>query len=265
MPTKVYPLLKDGEITKQENHKAWLHKLGYEREIDYRNATAIDEGYLSYLDKLDKKAQFEGYKGFADKQKCKAQKEGFKSHPDKIAIKQGLSGNTEYVRNKRHALGINKPMDENIECSMWMGYIVGECLLSNLFNLAERCKYNNPGYDWVCNHQFKIDVKAVCLEDKNRWNFHIKANKEADYFLLTGFDKHREDLNPLHIWLIKGTDIITNNSGTFTLNERKKLSITNDIKYMRPYEKYELLDKLELLKEACRKFKESHFNIKNLY
>lgn len=255
--SEIYDLYKLGKITKQEFHKLWLKEHGYEREIDYRNAKAIEEGYLNYLDKLDKKAQSEGYKSFADKQKVKAQKEGFKSHPDKIAIKNGLSGNTEYVRNKRHEKGINKPMDENLNCSMWLGYVVGECVLSQAFKLAEQAKYNNPGYDWVCNRKFKIDVKAVCIEKGgNRWNFEIKSNKEADYFLLAGFD-NRQDLNPLQTWLINGDARVTNNSGAFTLHDRKKLSITNTPKSMKPYERYKISqDRMDLLKAKIEEFKQ---------
>ena len=70
--------------------------------------------------------------------------------------------------------------------------------------------YGNPGYDFICNHGKKIDVKSSCALKDTRWNsatswaFHINHNTTADYFLCLAFD-NREDLNPLHAWLLPGS------------------------------------------------------------
>ena len=69
--------------------------------------------------------------------------------------------------------------------------------------------YGHKGFDFFCNKGKKIDVKSACIYIDNRgnrsdsWSFHIHRNSIADYFLCLAFD-NREDLNPLHIWLIPG-------------------------------------------------------------
>lgn len=90
--------------------------------------------------------------------------------------------------------------NENETCSMFLGIHIAERVLSHVFNGVERMPMNNPGYDFICNHGKKIDVKSSCLQ-KNGWSFAIKRNIIADYFLCIAFD-NREDLNPLHLWLL---------------------------------------------------------------
>ena len=51
----------------------------------------------------------------------------------------------------------------------------------------------------------------ICKECNREWNsiswaFNIGRNTTADYFLCLAFD-NREDLNPLHAWLIPGSKI----------------------------------------------------------
>ena len=100
----------------------------------------------------------------------------------------------------------------NTECSMYLGVDIAENVLSKVFNDVEVMPPNNPGYDFICNKGKKIDVKSACLRDTyTAWNFSIKYNTVADYFLCIAFD-NRKDLNPLHIWLIPG-NLINKNSG----------------------------------------------------
>ena len=112
-----------------------------------------------------------------------------------------------YERRGRRLLG-RKPISENKECSSWLGVHVAERVLSKVFKDVEQMPTNNSGYDFICNKGKKIDVKSACVSiDKRRytnrrsWAFSIKKNKEADFFLLLAFD-NRDDLNPLHMWLI---------------------------------------------------------------
>jgi len=247
--SELYDKLKSGEITpaqyQKEMRKEQLKNLGFEREIDWRNAKAIDEGFESHMDKVNKRLQKQGYNGLADKQKQDAQKQGYKSHPDKIAIQNGLSGNTEYVRNKRHEQGINKPMNENPECSAYLGCYIGEPILEYIYNIIERKQYGNIGYDYLCNKNYKIDVKAVCLDTtKNRWEYHIYKNKVADYFLLLAFD-NRHDLNLLHVWLFKGTTKIKNQMGNEKLNNKASFSIMNITRSLCDFYDYEKTYELE--------------------
>jgi hypothetical protein len=78
---------------------------------------------------------------------------------------------------------------------------VAERVLSNIFKNVTRMKMNHTGYDFICGKGFKIDVKSSCGEEG--WNFILKQNKIADYFLCLAFD-NRESLNPQFLWLIPG-------------------------------------------------------------
>ena len=97
-----------------------------------------------------------------------------------------------------------RPMSENKECAAYLGVYVAERVLSHVFKNVQRMPYGNSGYDFICGRGYKIDVKSACKRmSRNQWTFHIRCNQIADYFLCLAFD-NREDLNPLHIWLIPG-------------------------------------------------------------
>lgn len=122
------------------------------------------------------------------------------------------------------------PYNENRQCSSFLGVHVAERVLSCVFKNVERMPMSNPGYDFICNNGKKIDVKSACINHSNRghrWQFHIKKNTVADYFLCLAFD-NREDLNPLHIWLIPG----------IVINHLDRLSIS--LSTTKKVEKYEL-------------------------
>jgi len=106
---------------------------------------------------------------------------------------------TQYTRD--HRKQGHRPFDENRNCSMFLGVHVAERVLSRVFKNVERMPMNNIGYDFICNHGKKIDVKSSCLWNTNRWGFEIKHNTTADYFLCIAFD-NRDDLTPMHVWLI---------------------------------------------------------------
>lgn len=103
--------------------------------------------------------------------------------------------------NRKHGM---KPMEENRECASFLGVHVAEQVLSNVFKNVERMPYNTPGYDFICGKGYKIDVKSSTIHKKGKyWQFHIRQNMCADYFLCIAFD-NRENLNPLHLWLLPG-------------------------------------------------------------
>lgn len=98
-----------------------------------------------------------------------------------------------------------KPASENKQCSAFLGVHVAERVLSKVFKDVEEMPYGHEGYDFICNKGKKIDVKSACTQTRDRqgdnWSFHIRKNQIADYFLCLAFD-NREDLTPMHIWLI---------------------------------------------------------------
>ena len=104
-----------------------------------------------------------------------------------------------------------RSMCENKECSLFLGVYVAEGVLEHVFNGVQAMPHGNKGFDFICNHNKMIDVKSSCLIDERRWIFNINRNTTADYFLCIAFD-NREDLNPMHIWLIPG-DVVNHLKG----------------------------------------------------
>lgn len=150
------------------------------------------------------------------------------------------------TKNRKHAKGIQRPMSDAKESSVFLGVHIAERVLSAVFGDIKRMPYGNPGYDFICKNGFKIDVKSSCLHpgDHRRgyWKFQIKYNTAADHFLCLAFD-NRESLNPLHIWLIPGVIV----SGKKTLN------ISNSTSPLKKWKRYERpIDKISACCDTLR-------------
>lgn len=109
------------------------------------------------------------------------------------------------INNKSRRKAGHLSMYENHTCTLFLGVHVAERVLSNVFNNVVRQPNNTPGFDFICNKGKKIDVKSSCMhfsiKQNPSWQFQIKKNQIADYFLCLAFD-NRTDLNPIHMWLI---------------------------------------------------------------
>ena len=116
-----------------------------------------------------------------------------KANPDKAKA-------TWTHNNRKHG---NRPMSKNKECSAYLGVYVAGGVLSHVFKDVQRMPNGNPGFNFICNKGKKISTKSSCLGKYGTWMFSTNHNKIADYFLCLAFDS-REDLNPLHAWLIPG-------------------------------------------------------------
>ena len=109
----------------------------------------------------------------------------------------------EYKREWAHRTGRQLPMAENKKCSAHLGVHIAERALSQFFKAIKRMPYGNPGYDFKCGQDYMVDVKSACQGQRGSWHFIINRNTIADYFLCLAFDD-RDNLNPLHVWLIPG-------------------------------------------------------------
>lgn len=112
----------------------------------------------------------------------------------------------EYYDKVGRELHGHLPMSENKTCSSYLGVHVAERMLSKVFKNTIRMPYGHKGYDFICNKGMKIDVKSAVIGRRGRWEFKLKKNSIADYFLILTFD-NRKDLNPLHMWLIPGNKV----------------------------------------------------------
>jgi hypothetical protein len=178
------------------------HYHGFATWKEYVHYLALRRGFKDYNEYRNYLTLRKGFSGYAEYRDAWAQKHGFKDY-------------NEHRKHLRHVTGRQKPMSENKDCSLFLGVHVAERVLSNVFKNVQRMPQNNPGYDFICSKGYKIDVKSASLckiLDKKhgsviwRWNFHIRNNTIADYFLLIAFDD-RENLNPMHVWLIKGSEL----------------------------------------------------------
>lgn len=140
----------------------------------------------------------------------KKEKERRKANPE--YIKEWYKANPEYQKERRKKQG-KLFMNENKSCTLFLGVHVAEQVLSKVFKNVKQMPMHNPGYDFVCNKGMKVDVKSSVLHRRKNsiksqgdWTFTINRNTTADYFLCLAFD-NREDLNPMHVWLIPGKDV----------------------------------------------------------
>lgn len=119
-----------------------------------------------------------------------------KANPDKMRLQWERS---DRKRGKQ-------PYNKNKECAQYLGIHVAERVLSHAFKDVIRMPMNNPGYDVTCNMGKKIDIKSSCKRKNGSWTFTINRNTTADFFLCIAFGD-REELTPLHVWLIPGSKL----------------------------------------------------------
>lgn len=159
--------------------------------------------------------------------------------------------NDIYIRRNnenpdRHIL----PISENKDCTAYLGVHIAERKIARIIlpivlgNIKNQMPYGNPGFDFIVEEKerdVRVDIKSGRLGD-NKWDFAIKNNDIADYFLLIGFNnKYDSILKCLRTWLLYKNDIIRGRK----FYARKTFGISNVYKYLLPFKKYELTDKLQ--------------------
>lgn len=175
------------------------------------------------------------------------------------AQRLGFKDEAERTKIKGWERGKHRSMEENKDCPVYFGVCIGEKYVSKTFDNPKMMPYGNPGYDWECKNGLKIQHEARCLcksdyaTDGTNPQFkftHIDYNKVADVFILSGW-KDRESLEPLLVLVFKKDDIVRGEP--FWM--RNSLSITNTPKYLREFEKFEVTNRLDKLKEMCKNIK----------
>lgn len=145
------------------------------------------------------------------------------------------------IREYKHLIGAQRPMCDAKDSTVYLGVHVAEKALSGFFDHIERMPYGNKGFDFYCGKGLKIDVKSSCLHDGTRnnrngyWKFQIKYNIITDYFLCIAFDS-RENLEPVHVWLIPGA--LVSNKKTLNISD-SEIALQKWSQYERPLDRVE--------------------------
>ena len=169
-----------------------------------------------------------------------------------IYKKIGYNNSAHFLREWRHDHGVQSPMEENKECAHHLGTVIaerqyGRMIIPEIFGGIEReMPYGNPKYDFIATNGIKIDVKSCCIRENKGWygwEPHVRFNEVTDHFLILAFD-NREDLNLVHVWLIGRNEIIRE----CEFHLRDSIKITDKSKSLQEFQRYELTDKLECLK-----------------
>lgn len=183
---------------------------------------------------------------------------GAGEYNNKIAQRQGFDDHAKYIREWRHDNNINSPMSENENCASYQGVYIAEKIharkiLPLIFGGIEKdMPYGNPGFDYIVNGGFKVDIKSTRLAD-NTWNFAVLYNDKADYFVLLGFNnpEDEKDLKLLRVWVFKRDDMVVKRKGgkgyiIEKFYRRSSISIVNRNGDIVMFQKYEWTDKLHL-------------------
>jgi len=100
--------------------------------------------------------------------------------------------------------GQKNKIPTNKNCTTYLGGIA-ENILIGIFKEVKVMPIGNPGFDFICNKDKKIDVKSSALGRKHgRWDFIINKNTTVDYFLCIAFESRDDLTHPVHLWLIPG-------------------------------------------------------------
>jgi len=171
---------------------------------------------------------------------------------DDISAKSlGFENNSDRHKEYMHTTGRQLPLSDNKDCSSYFGTFT-ENLMIQTFEDPIKMPYGNPGFDWMCKKGDKIDNKSACLRYDipfwEGWTFPIKWNNIAEWFVLSAWD-NRESLKPLHVWVFHKNDIVRDKK----FWRRDSISITNKTSHLKKLENYEYIDRLDKLKEICKR------------
>lgn len=174
--------------------------------------------------------------------------QSFKEYREDLVQRKGFKDFAEYHRHLLHEKGVYFPMSDNPDCPMHLGIHIAERkyarkILPIIFeDIIKEMPPNNPGFDFICKGDQKIDVKARMLKN-NKWSFPIRYNNIADQFLCIGFNNNEDKLEPIIILLIHRDEKIRkqeigNKYKIDKFYRREALGITNNPKYLMEFQIY---------------------------
>lgn len=146
-----------------------------------------------------------------------------------------INKNTRTNYDNTRELHGHLPMSENKECAAYLGVHVAERLLKKTFKDIIRMPFGNPGYDYICDKGYKIDVKIsqirITPSNTEKFSFGISKNTIADYFALIAID-NRDGLNIMYYWLIPGNVLNSKTGACISMSTINKWD-----EYLKPIDK----------------------------
>lgn len=224
---------------------------------------AIDKGIFKswpkvYQDKRNKLIKKRGHSNVAE-------------YYDKRAQELGFANNSERAKVRNWNNGKHLPMEVREDCNLHFGIHKGETLferfLLTIFEYVEHMKANNKGFDFICenpkqdfidkyprlklekNKKYRIQLAMRCWHQYRHdtgayeWTFAIAHNNMVDYFIFCGWDKR--DGFPIRMWMFHKNEIIRGEMFWY----RSGINMINRPKNLLEFQKYELIDELEKLRE----------------
>lgn len=232
---------------KVKKEPRYLHPMNKERRndekrLEFKNGYEFtcwmqQNGIMKAPVAIDKKK--------ADNTIKKAECKNWKEYRNKNAQKRGYKDYNERDREYSYNKGLSSPMLESTNWSKFFGEHIVENYIMKIFEDPIKMPQNNKGFDWLSKKGEKIQCKARYPERCGvniRWNFAIRYNCTADWFILSGWDGI-DSPKPLHVWIFHKKEMIRGRK----FWRRESLSISP--KTLEEFKKYEVTDRLEKLKE----------------
>ena len=182
--------------------------------------------------------------------------------------------------------GIIGPALGNEDCSYYLGICIGEKLfkkfLLTIFECVKEFRCTNKDFDFICQNprpefidkypqfnlvrkkEYTIQLKLRCLRYRTGkfwcgWEFtHIDYNNIPHCFILSAWD-NRGSLQPMYIWMFHKDDMIRKGSRKRREKfwKRSSITITNTPEKLKEFEKSELREELESLKDIYKELEEN--------
>lgn len=231
----------------------------YIREGKMKNPTDV------HYEKRKKFLEDNGFKNGSEYLEHLAKLRGFKNRKEqrRKIYEDDIEENREKNREWHYKNKSSLPMSENENCSSFTGVylgenIIGRQILIEIFGgIQKEMPYGHRGYEYIAKGGYKIEIKTGALSD-NRWRFTIGFNKIADYILVIGLKKEKNDV--VHVWLFKKGDIVKKRFGEiyreFKIFNLASFSIGNNIERLSELKDYEITDMLKCIKEINERLNE---------
>lgn len=121
---------------------------------------------------------------------------------------------------------IQQPMTDNHLCSAYLGCYRAENFVFSYYNISDIMPYGFHGYDCICNNKYKLEIKSSTVYHRTpngyNWQFAIRKNKIADYFILVAYDDNDSLSKPSHMWEIPANLVNMKTCLSISCNPRKR-------------------------------------------